>query len=163
MDTTDGNGKASEVEDELTVAVDANDIPFISLKNTCEDTKFDMVFDKILKGFAKKCNLLWMGGREAHKRLHGGVADGSRKSCATVFYKMILWEIILQKLLDVSDRALQEDKATDCGGNGFLDSSLGLLILILITIGVMYKIGLMTTMGIVGLEPLLEVASCEML
>lgn len=54
MDATDGNSITSKVEDELAVAVYADDIAFASCKNAGEYTQLYMVFGKLLEWVSQK-------------------------------------------------------------------------------------------------------------
>ena len=60
VDTTDGNGYSSEVEDQLAVTVYTDDVAFTSLEEACEDTQPYMVLGKSLKRFTQKGDFLGM-------------------------------------------------------------------------------------------------------
>lgn len=163
MHSTYGHGIATEVEDKLAVAVDADNVALISFEWSCEHAQLDMIFGKLLEGIAQKCDILWMCFHHIHEWLHDGVAYGGRTACAAVVDKMILREICLEKRLDVSHRTLQKHKATDSGREFFLQPALLFLILITITVCLMNEIGLLAVFGIICLEPFKQRASCHVL
>ena len=163
MHSTYGHGIATEVEDKLAVAVDADNVALISFEWSCEHAQLDMVFGKLLEGIAQECDILWMCFHHIHEWLHDGVAYGGRTACAAVVDKMILREICLEKRLDVSHRTLQKHKATDSGREFFLQPALLFLILITITVCLMNEIGLLAVFGIICLKPFKQRASCHVL
>ena len=71
--SADGYGIASEVEDELAVAVYADDVAFVVFEWTCEDSQLHVAFGKGLKSIPKECDLFGMCLHHVHKGLHDGV------------------------------------------------------------------------------------------
>ena len=52
VDATEGDGVATEVEDELAVAVDADDVALVAGEDASEDAELDMVAGELLEGVA---------------------------------------------------------------------------------------------------------------
>ena len=52
MHTTDSYGITSEIEDELAVTVYTDNVAFIVLEWSCEDTQLYVVLGKFLKGIS---------------------------------------------------------------------------------------------------------------
>lgn len=50
--TTDSQRTTAKIEDELTVALDADDVALVALEGAGEDAKPDVVLGKLLQGFA---------------------------------------------------------------------------------------------------------------
>ena len=112
VDTTDGNGYSSEVEDQLAVTVYTDDVAFTSLEEACEDTQPYMVLGKSLKRFTQKGDLLGMGAHHLHERLQDAVRDTSRRMLAPIVNQMILRKIVAKELYEVTYCALKEYQST---------------------------------------------------
>ena len=102
VDTTDGNGYSSKVEDQLAVTVYADDVALTSLEEACEDTQPYMVFGKSLKRFTQKGNFLGMGAHHLHERLHDAVGDAGWRMLAPIVDQMILRKIVAKELYEVT-------------------------------------------------------------
>ena len=102
VDTTDGNGYSSEVEDQLAVTVYTDDVAFTSLEETCEDTQPYMVLGKTLKRFTQKGDLLGMGAHYLHERLHDAVGDAGWRMLAPIIDQMILRKIVAKELCEIT-------------------------------------------------------------
>ena len=90
MDATEGDGVATEVEDELAVAVDADDVALVAGEDAGEDAELDMVAGKLLEGVAEEGDALWVVAQHRHERLHHRIRDRCGGIARTVFYKMVL-------------------------------------------------------------------------
>lgn len=143
----DCDGEAAEVEDEVAVAVDADDIALVAAEGTGEDAETDMVAGETVEGVAEEGNALGMRLRHTHEGLHDGILDGGRTAATAVEDKMVLGKILAEKGLEVTDRALQEDETTDRRLQSAPHSALPLLIFILIAVGLMDEEGLPTRYG----------------
>lgn len=106
VDTTDGNGYSSKVEDQLAVTVYADDVAFTSLEEACEDTQPYMVLGKTLKRFTQKGDFLGMGAHHLHERLHDAVGDAGWRMLAPIVDQMILRKIVAKELYEVTYCAL---------------------------------------------------------
>ena len=102
VDTTDGNGYSSKVEDQLPVTIYADDVALTSLEEACEDTQPYMVFGKSLKRFTQKGNFLGMGAHHLHERLHDAVGDAGWRMLAPIVDQMILRKIVAKELYEVT-------------------------------------------------------------
>ena len=112
VDTADGNGYSSKVEDQLAVTVYADDVALTSLEEACEDTQPYMVLGKSLKRFTQKGNLLGMGAHHLHERLHDAVRDAGRRMLAPIVDQMILRKIVAKELYEVTNCTLKEYQST---------------------------------------------------
>ena len=112
VDTTDGNGYSSKVEDQLAVTVYADDVAFTSLEEAREDTQPYMVLGKTLKRFTQKGDFLGMGAHHLHERLHDAVGDAGWRMLAPIVDQMILRKIVAKELYEVTYCALKEYQST---------------------------------------------------
>lgn len=80
------DGVSGEVEDELAVAVDADDVAFVVFEGTGEDAELHVVFGKLLDGGVEDGDLLGVGFQYVHKGLHDGVAYGGGTPVTTVVH-----------------------------------------------------------------------------
>ena len=76
MDAAVSYGVATEVHDELAVAVDADYIAFLTFEGAGEDTEFDMVLGEFEERVAEEGDAFGLGVHQAHKGLHDAVGDG---------------------------------------------------------------------------------------
>lgn len=151
MDATEGDGVATEVEDELAVAVDADDVTLVAGEDAGEDAELDMVAGKLFKGVAEESDALRVVAQHRHEGLHHRIRDRCGGIARTVFYKMVLGIIETEEGLEVPGGALQEHEAADGGLELFLHApTLGFL---LVAIGAMNKTG----MGCVGMGSVVSV------
>lgn len=86
MHASECDGVAGEVEDELAVAVDADDVAFVVFEGTGEDAELHVVFGELLDGGVEEGDLLGVGFQYVHKGLHDGVAYGGRTPVTAVVY-----------------------------------------------------------------------------
>lgn len=86
MHASECDGVAGEVEDELAVAVDADDVAFVVFEGTGEDAELHVVFGELLDGGVEEGDLLGVGFQYVHKGLHDGVAYGGWTPVTTVVY-----------------------------------------------------------------------------
>ncbi len=159
VDASEGYGDAAEVEDELAVAVDADDVALVASEGAGEDAELHVVLGELVEGVAEEGDLLGMGLHDAHEGLHDGVGDGGGTIVAGVEDEMVVGPVERQEVADALDGALQEDEAADGGPQGLLHALLRLLVLIAVAVGVVNEEGLFggpVVVGIVGLEPLAE-------
>ena len=143
----DCDGEAAEVEDEVAVAVDANNVALVATEGTREDAEADVVTGETLKGVAEDGDAFGVRLRHTHEGLHDGVLDGGRTAATAVEDEMVLGKILAEKGLEVTDRTLQENETTDRRLQSALHSALPLLIFILIAVGLMDEEGLPTRYG----------------
>jgi|GEM_PF-6684050 len=92
--TTKGDGIAAEVKDELTVAVDADDVALVAGEGAGEDAEEDMVLGKLHEGVAQEGDLVGMARHDVHERAHHLIRDGGRTSEAAVVDQMIVGKIV---------------------------------------------------------------------
>ena len=102
VDTADGNGYSSKVEDQLAVTVYADDVALTSLEEAREDTQPYMVLGKTLKRFTQKGDLLGMGAHHLHERLHDAVGDAGWRMLAPIVDQMILRKIVAKELCEIT-------------------------------------------------------------
>ena len=95
MDAADGDGYSAEVEDELAVAVYADDVALVAAKGAGEDVEEDVVAGELLEGVAEEGDLFGMCLHHVHEGLHDGVADGCGAPQAAVVDQMVLREVCL--------------------------------------------------------------------
>lgn len=76
MDAADGYGVATEIHDKLAVAVDTDDIAFLTFEGAGEDTEFDVVLGEFEEGVAEEGDAFGLGVHQTHKGLHDAVGDG---------------------------------------------------------------------------------------
>ena len=86
MHASECDGATGEVEDELAVAVDADDVAFAVFEWTGEDAELHVVFGELLEGDVEKGYLLGVGFQYVHKGLHDGIAYGGRTPVTAVVY-----------------------------------------------------------------------------
>lgn len=99
----DCDGEAAEVEDEVAVAVDADDIALVAAEGTGEDAETDMVAGETVEGVAEEGNALGMRLCHTHEGLHDGVLDGGGTAATAVKDEVVLWEILAEKGLETAD------------------------------------------------------------
>ena len=151
VDATEGDGVATEVEDELAVAVDADDVALVAGEDASEDAELDMVAGELLEGVAEEGDALRVVAQHRHEGLHHRIRYRCGGIARTVFYKMVLGIIETEESLEVTGGALQEHEAADGGLELFLHApTLGFL---LVAIGAMNKTG----MGCVGMGSVVSV------
>lgn len=112
VDTTDGNGYSSKVEDQLAVTVYTDDVAFTSLEETCEDTQPYMVLGKTLKRFTQKGDFLGMGAHHLHEWLHDAVGNAGWRMLAPIVDQMILRKIVAKELCEITNCTLKEYQST---------------------------------------------------
>lgn len=158
VDAAEGHGEAAEAEDELSVAVDADDVALIAAEGAGEDAEEDVVPGELLEGGVEEGQLLGMCPHDVHEGLHHAVGDGGRASLARVVDEMVVGEVLGEEALEVSHPALQEDEAADGGLQRLLHAALALLVLVGVAERLVDEEGLplVAVVGIVGLEPTLE-------
>ena len=125
MHATDGDGVAGEVHDELTVALDADDVAFLTCKGTGEDAQTYVTLDKLDEGITHEGDALGMGLKHGHEGLHHTVGDGRWAMGAAVIAEIVLWKILTQKGAKLTRGALQKYESADCG-HLFLGDSLAI-------------------------------------
>lgn len=99
----DCDGEAAEVEDEVAVAVDADDVALVAAEGTREDAEADVVAGETLKGVAKEGDALGMRLRHTHEGLHDGILDGGGTATTAVEDEVVLGEILAEKGLETAD------------------------------------------------------------
>lgn len=94
VDVADGDGIASEVHDELTIAVDADDIAFLTCEGTTDDAEADAVLSELDEGVAEEGDALGSLAHHGHEGLHDTVGDGGWLMGGAVINKVILGEVV---------------------------------------------------------------------
>lgn len=159
MHPTDSHSKPAEVEDQLTVAVHTHDVALIAGKGTGEHAQKDAVASETLEWLTQKGDLFGMSLYHAHKRLHHRIGNGGRTTRATVLYKMVLGEIIVQKPLQVRHLSLQKDQSADRRAQHSARTCLCLFVFVLVLVRLVDEITLGEgRLTIVAVEPLAESA-----
>ena len=130
VESADGYGTATEVEDELAVAGYAYDVAFVALEEAGEDAKLDVVARKFLKRFAEEGDLLRVVAECGHKRTHRAVGDGSGNTAAAVVNEMIVGIVFLQELLQPAGCTAKKDESAKGGTRFLLRPSVATLLLI---------------------------------
>lgn len=97
MHATDGDGVAGEVHDELAIALDADDVAFLTGKGACEDAQTDVTLDKLDEGITHEGDAIWSGLENGHEGLHHAIGDGGGTMGGAVIAKVVLWKILTQK------------------------------------------------------------------
>lgn len=86
MHASECDGATGEVEDELAVAVDADDVAFVVFERTGEDAELHVVFGELLEGDVEKGYLFGVGFQYVHKGLHDSIVYGGRTPVTAVVY-----------------------------------------------------------------------------
>lgn len=157
VDTADGDGYSAEVEDQLAVAVYADDVALVATEGACEDAELHVFLGELVEGFSKEGDLIGMGLHDTHEGLHDSVGDGGGQVVAGVFDEIVAGQVERQEVADALDGALQEDETADRGPERLLHALLRLLVLIAIVVGLMDEEGLFGVpgvIGVVGVKPL---------
>ena len=156
--TADSQRTTAKIEDELTVALDADDVALVALEGAGEDAEPDVVLGKLLQGFAQEGETLGVDARDVHEGAHDGVLDGGGTTAAAVVDKMKLWEMLVEEGLQIAHRALEKDQSADGGLQDLAHAPLLLGVLVLVVVGLMDEEGLRTAFGllVVVLQPFLE-------
>ena len=115
MHSTDGDGVAGEVHDELAVTLDADDVAFLTCKGTGEDAQTDVALDKLDEGITHEGDAFWSGLENGHEGLHHAIGDGCGTMGGAVIAKVVLWKILTQKGAKLARGALQKYESADCG------------------------------------------------
>lgn len=115
MHSADGDGVASEVHDELAVALDADDVAFLTGKGTGEDAEADVALDKLDEGITHEGDALGVGLQHGHEGLHHTVGDGGGAMGGAVVTKIVLGEVLTKEGAELARGALQEDESTHGG------------------------------------------------
>lgn len=97
MHATDGDGVASEVHDELAVALDADDVAFLTCKGTGEDAQTYVSLDKLDEGITHEGDAIWSGLENGHEGAHHAIGDGGWAMGAAIIAEIVLGKILTQK------------------------------------------------------------------
>ena len=156
--TADSQRTTAKIEDELTVALDADDVALVALEGAGEDAEPDVVLGKLLQGFAQEGEALGVDTRDVHEEAHDGVLDGGGTTAAAVVDKMKLWEMLVEEGRQIAHRALKKDQSADGGLQDLAHAPLLLGVLVLVVVGLMDEERLRTAFGllVVVLQPFLE-------
>lgn len=156
MHPTYRHGTPAEIEDELAVAVDADDIALVAGEGTGEHTQKDMVAGETLEGVAQEGEVVGMGTHHVHEGLHDAIGYGGWTAGATIIDKMIQGEIFFEKGLQVLDCALQKDKTVDRRHLFFPNATLTLRVLVTVAERLVDEKGLTSGGLIVCLKPTVQ-------
>lgn len=115
MHSADGDGVASKVHDELAVALDADDVAFLTGKGTGEDAETNVALDKLDEGITHEGDALGVGLQHSHEGLHHAIGDGGGTMGGAVVAKIVLWEILTKEGTELARGALQKDESTHGG------------------------------------------------
>lgn len=106
---------ATYVHDEMTVAVNTNDVALDAGKQAGGEAQTDVAAGVIFERVKKETDALGRGRHHAHERLHNAVCDDGGPMGAAVVYKMITGKCGVKILLQFRGLTLQEDEAADSG------------------------------------------------
>lgn len=115
MHATDGDGVAGKVHDELAVALDADDVAFLTCKGTGEDAQTDVTLDKLDEGITHEGDAIWSRLENGHEGAHHAIGDGCGAMGGAVVTKIVLWKILTQKGAKLARGALQKYESANGG------------------------------------------------
>lgn len=115
VDVTDGNCIATEIHDEMAITEDADDVTFLTLEGTGEDSELDVVLGEFQKWVTEEGYAFWLGLHHSHEWLHDAVLDGCRHFRGAIIDEMVTGEIIFKEGGELFGLTLQEDETADGG------------------------------------------------
>ena len=115
MDVTDGDSVAAEIHDEVAITEDADDVAFLTLEGTGEDSELDVILGKFLEWVTEEGDAFWLSLHHSHEWLHDAVLDGCRHFRGAIIDEMVTGEIIFKEGGELFGLTLQEDETADGG------------------------------------------------
>lgn len=126
MGMGDGDGLAAGIEDEATVAVEADDVAREAGKESGGDADEGVVAGVVFKGSKEDADTLGVNVGQTHEGMHLAVGNSCHAASGVVVAETMAGKIVIEIALQLLWIAFQEDEAAD-GGSNFLACPLGVI------------------------------------